>query len=277
MRGLPPAAQSVLQTAGMQRLEGKIALVTGAARGTGAVVARRFVEEGASVVVADVLDDRGRAVAAELGDAARFALLDVTDEDGWSRVVAGVLDAESRLDVLVNNAAVLHLATIDATTTEAFERLLRVNVLGAFLGIRTCLPALRASGAGSIVNVGSIDSVQGAALTGAYTASKFALRGLTKVVALENKKRGVRANIVCPMVGNPEMHPPIVGTDGRPTPVGSGKPPDLGAVAEAVCYFASDEARFTSGTELVIDGGHSAGLALDLPDAWFDPALRDRA
>jgi 3alpha(or 20beta)-hydroxysteroid dehydrogenase len=260
----------------MQRLDGKIALVTGAARGTGAVVAQRFVEEGARVVLVDVLEDRGRAVAEELGDAARFCPLDVTDEDGWGGVAAGLIATEGALDVLVNNAAVLHLATVDATTTDAFERLLRVNVVGPFLGIRTCLPLLRASGAGSIVNVGSIDSVQGAALTGAYTASKFALRGLTKVVALENKKRGVRANIVCPMLGNPEMHPPIVGTDGGPMRVGSGKPPDLAAVAEAVCYFASDESRFTSGTELVIDGGHSAGLALDLPDAWFDPALRDR-
>jgi 3alpha(or 20beta)-hydroxysteroid dehydrogenase len=260
----------------MHRLEGKVALVTGGARGTGAVVARRFVEEGARVVIVDVLEEPGRAVAGELGDAARFTRLDVTDEEGWRRVAADVLDVEGALHVLVNNAAVLHLATVDATTADAFERLLRVNVIGPFLGIRTCLPALRASGSGSIVNVGSIDSVQGAALTGAYTASKFALRGLTKVVALENKKRGVRANIVCPMVGNPEMHPPIVGTDGGPMPVGSGKPPDLAAVAEAVCYLASDEARFTSGTELVIDGGHSAGLALDLPDAWFDPALLDQ-
>jgi 3alpha(or 20beta)-hydroxysteroid dehydrogenase len=261
----------------MHRLDDKIALVTGAARGTGAVVARRFVEEGARVVLVDVLEDLGRTVASDLGDAARFVPLDVTDEVGWRRVLDEVLAVEGALHVLVNNAAVLHLATIDATATDAFERLLRVNVVGPFLGIRTCLPALRASGAGSIVNVGSIDSVQGAALTGAYTASKFALRGLTKVVALENKKRGVRANIVCPMVGNPEMHPPIVGTDGRPMRVGSGKPPDLGVVAEAVCHLASDESRFTSGTELVVDGGHSAGLALDLPDAWFDPALRDRA
>jgi 3alpha(or 20beta)-hydroxysteroid dehydrogenase len=259
----------------MHRLDGKIALVTGAARGTGAVVARRFVEEGARVVLVDVLEERGRAVAEELGDAARFRALDVTDEDGWAGIVADVIATEGALHVLVNNAAVLHLATVDATTTEAFERLLRVNVLGPFLAIRTCLPALRESGAGSIVNVGSIDSVQGAALTGAYTASKFALRGLTKVVALENKKKSVRANIVCPMLGNPEMHPPIVGTDGGPMQVGSGKPPDLAAVAEAVCYLASDESRFTSGTELVIDGGHSAGLALDLPDAWFDPTLRE--
>jgi 3alpha(or 20beta)-hydroxysteroid dehydrogenase len=261
----------------MHRLDGKIALVTGAARGTGAATARRFVEEGARVVLADVLDERGAATAAELGDAARFVHLDVTDENAWEEVVDAIGATEGALDVLVNNAAVLHLATIDATATDAFERVMRVNVLGPFLGMRTCLPMLRASGAGAIVNIGSIDSVQGAALTGAYTASKFALRGLTKVVALENKKRGVRANIVCPMLGNPEMHPEIVGTDTGPVRRGGGKAPDLDVIAEAVCYLAADESRFTTGTELVLDGGHSAGMALDLPDAWFDPALRRAA
>jgi 3alpha(or 20beta)-hydroxysteroid dehydrogenase len=271
---------TVLQTAEMHRLDGKIALVTGAARGTGAAIARKFVDEGARVVVVDVLEERGRAVVEDLGDAARFELLDVTDEHAWEEVVAGVDASAGALDILVNNAAVLHLATIDATATDAFERVMRVNVLGPFLGIRACLPLLRASGAGSIVNVGSIDSVQGAALTGAYTASKFALRGLTKVVALENRKRGVRANIVCPMLGNPEMHPEVVGTNSGPIAVGKGAPPDLSVIAEAVCYFASDESRFATGTELVLDGGHSAGLALDLPDSWFDPNLRstpDRA
>lgn len=258
----------------MHRLDGKTALVTGAARGTGAVIARRFVEEGARVVIADLLDDRGAAVAADLGAAARFVHLDVTDEAAWQRVVDDVGAEEGQLHVLVNNAAVLHLATVDATATDAFERVMRVNVLGPFLGIRTCLPGLRESGRGAIVNIGSIDSVQGAALTAAYTASKFALRGLTKVVALENKKRGVRANIVCPMLGNPEMHPEIVGTDSGPMQVGKGTPPDLDVIAQAACHLASDESRFTTGIELVVDGGHSAGLALDLPDAWFDPALR---
>jgi 3alpha(or 20beta)-hydroxysteroid dehydrogenase len=261
----------------MHRLDGKIALVTGAARGTGAATARRFVDEGARVVLADVLDDRGEATAAALGDAARFVPLDVTDENAWEGVVDAIGATEGGLHVLVNNAAVLHLATIDATATDAFERVMRVNVLGPFLGMRTCLPMLRESGAGAIVNIGSIDSVQGASLTGAYTASKFALRGLTKVVALENKKRGVRANIVCPMLGNPEMHPEIVGTDTGPVRRGAGKTPDLDVIAEAVCYLAADESRYTTGTELVLDGGHSAGMALDLPDAWFDPALRRAA
>jgi 3alpha(or 20beta)-hydroxysteroid dehydrogenase len=254
----------------MDRLTGKVALVTGAARGSGAAIARLFVAEGAQVVLADVLDERGRAAADDLGPAARYVHLDVTDERSWDAVVAGV----DRLDVLVNNAAVLHLATIDATSLDAFERIVRVNLVGAFLGTRACLPALRASGRGSVVNIGSIDAVQGTALTSAYTASKFALRGLTKVTALENRTRGVRANIVCPALGNPEMIPAIVGS-GQDAPSRRADPRDLSPVAEAACYFASDASRFCSGTELVLDQGHSAGMWLDMPDAWFDPAARE--
>jgi 3alpha(or 20beta)-hydroxysteroid dehydrogenase len=254
----------------MDRLAGKVALVTGAARGSGAAIAERFVAEGARVVLADVLDDRGRAVAHDLGDAAQYLHLDVTDEAAWDATLADLGDVH----VLVNNAAVLHLATIDATSVSAFERVMRVNVLGAFLGTRACLPALRATGNGSIVNIGSIDSVQGTTLTSAYTASKFALRGLTKVTALENRNRGVRANIVCPALGSPEMIPPIVGAGSQP-PRPRAEPPDLTPVADAACYFASDESRFCSGTELVLDRGHSAGMWLDIPDTWFDPGARE--
>lgn len=253
----------------MGRLEGKVALVTGAARGTGAEIARCFVAEGARTILADVLDEPGGAVAAELGDGARYRHLDVTSEADWAAAVAE-LDA---LDVLVNNAAVLHLATIDATTTEAFQRVLRVNALGPFLGTRACLPLLRASGRGSIVNVGSIDSVAAVPFTAAYTSSKFALRGLTKVTALENRRFGVRANIVCPEAGNPEMHPPVVGWEslgggaGRsPTP---GRGPD--AVAPAAVFFASDESQLCSGTELVLDGGRMAGEYFELPDDLYAP------
>src|SRR5262249_46516889 len=148
---------------------------------------------------------------------------------------------EGVLHVLVNNAAVLHLATIDATSLDAFDRLMRVNVGGTFLGTRTCLPLLRRTpGGASIVNIGSIDSVIGTSLTGAYSASKFAVRGFTKVTALENKRFGVRANCICPEAGNPEMHPAVVGWD---IPMGAGRAADPSrgpaAVAPAAVYFAS--------------------------------------
>lgn len=254
----------------MGRLDGKVALVTGAARGTGAEVARLFVEEGArSVVIADVRDDLGAAHAAALGPTARYVHLDVTSEVEWAGVVADIATTEGTLDVLVNNAAVLLLATIDRTEAAEFERIMRVNAYGAFLGTKACLPMLRATGNGSIVNLGSIDSVFGTALTAAYTASKFALRGLTKVTAIENGKFGVRCNIVCPEAGNPEMHTPIVGAEDWPAmPPDPERGPDR--VAPAAVFFASDESRLCNGTELVMDRGHHAGQALELPNFLFE-------
>lgn len=255
----------------MGRLDGKVALITGAARGTGAEIAKLFASEGAEVLLTDVMDERGEATANEVG--ATYKHLDVTSESDWRSAVEQL----EKLDVLVNNAAVLHLTSIDNTTDEIFDQVMRVNCFGPFLGTRTCLPLMRASGGGSIVNIGSIDSVAGVPATVAYTSSKFALRGLTKVTALENGKYGIRCNIVCPAAGGPEMYgslvgPPIQIPEGAfeerasstpRIPLGRSRGPV--DVAGAAVFFASDDSRFCTGTELVIDGGWRAGEYIDVP------------
>lgn len=260
----------------MGSLEEKVALVTGAARGTGRAVAELFVAEGARVLIGDVRDEQGAEVASALGPAVRYRHLDVTSPEDWDGVVGAL---EGRLDVLVNNAGVLHLSTIDETPPDAFRQVMDVNCIGAFLGTRACLPLLRRSQGGTIVNVGSIDGVQGLPGTVAYTASKFALRGLTKVTALENAKHRVRANCVCPAAGNPEMHHDLVsghldtgagGVDAQESwmrrPLGRhGTPED---VAMAVLFFASEQSRFCTGADLMVDGGGTAGVYQDLPGVF---------
>jgi 3alpha(or 20beta)-hydroxysteroid dehydrogenase len=260
-----------------QRLEGKVALVTGAARGTGEAIAELYVAHGAKVVLTDVLDAAGKATAQRLGPNARYLTLDVTSEDDWQRAVEDLARVEQRLDVLVNNAAVLVLETIDNTTAEQFDRVMRVNCHGAFLGTKTCLPLLRDSGSGSIINIGSIDSLSAVPTASAYTASKFAMNGLTKVTALENGKWGVRANLLCPAAGSGEMvadamglpdgaaqhahggdsYDPAMGPLGRP-----GRPVD---VAPFALFLASDESAYCTGADFLIDGGRRAGEYVDVP------------
>jgi 3alpha(or 20beta)-hydroxysteroid dehydrogenase len=262
------------------RLKDKVALVTGAARGTGASIARHFVAEGARVVMVDVRDALGEQTAKELGDRARYCRLDVSAESDWRSVLDGVRDREGGLDVLVNNAAILLLETIDETTQEDFERVLRVNLVGPFLGTRAALPLLRKAarqkGTASIVNVGSIDSLAGTPTTSAYSASKFALAGFTRVTALENGKFGVRANCLCPRAGSAEIQLEIFGKgvrdvsnepsrtyDPESGPLGRrGLPAD---VAPAAVFLASDESAFMTGTDLLIDGGMRAGDYVDVP------------
>ena len=190
----------------MASLEGKTAIVTGAARGVGATIARRLAEEGARVYLGDVLDEAGEATAKAIGPAAAYLSHDVTDEVAWERIVERVLADAGRIDVLVNNAAILHLGSVENTSPEALRRVLEVNAVGPYMGMRAVLPAMKRQAAGSIVNIASIDGLVGMNGVSAYAASKWGMRGFTKAAALELGRAGIRVNCVCPAGGNPEMY-----------------------------------------------------------------------
>ena len=254
----------------MQALDGQIAIVTGAARGVGAVIARRMLQAGAKVVLGDILDEEGQAVARELGDGASYLGLDVTQEEAWGRAVEATLQNHGRIDILVNNAARLHLGTIEHTSPEQARQLIDVNLIGPFLGIRAVISAMKAQRQGSIVNVGSVDGLIGMNGISAYAASKWGLRGLAKSAALELGRDGIRVNTVCPAGGNPQMYAPwmdqLVGmldqtraySENRAIP---GESP-LGAIADAVLFLASDASRNCTGVDLPVDGGVHAGRFL---------------
>lgn len=248
-------------------LEGKVAIVTGAARGTGAAIAERFCQEGAHATLGDVRDDEGRETAERLGALASYSHLDVTSSSQWSQLVERTLAEHGRIDVLVNNAGVLHQGPIENTSEADFRKLLEVNTLGPFLGIQAVVPAMRKRSAGSIVNIGSIDSL--AAMNGltAYCASKFGLRGLAKAAALEIGRDGIRVNTVCPAGGNPEMFEPwmnkvmgfleetIAYNENRGIP---GSVP-VESIVDAVVFLASDASLHCTGIDLPVDGGATAG------------------
>jgi 3alpha(or 20beta)-hydroxysteroid dehydrogenase len=249
----------------MGRLAGKVALITGAAGGQGAAAARRFVAEGARVVLADVNDEAGKALADEL--AAHYRHLDVSEEDGWAAAVAEAAEVYGPVTVLVNNAGVLHFSLLQDTSLADYERVIRVNQIGTFLGMRAVVPGMVTAGGGSIINVSSVEGLAAAPLLTAYTASKFAIRGMTKVAALELASKGVRVNSV---------HPGVVETGLLPAALG-GQPVDLGFVAkkvpmrrvgqpaeiaELVLFLASDDSSYCTGAEFVADGGVTAAHSL---------------
>lgn len=255
----------------MTRLAGKVAIVTGAARGTGEVVARRFAREGAKVVVADVLDELGGAVVRDLGEDALYQHLDVSDEGDWGRGIAETLRRFGRIDILVNNAAVLHMASIAETTAEDFLRVVRVNQFGTFLGIRSVCGAMKAAGGGSIVNVSSVDGLRGQNGVVAYASTKWAVRGITRVAALELGRFGIRVNAVCPEAGSPHMVAPYMppGVDAekvlphmQPALAYQRKRPLaelLDDVANVILFLASDESRSCTGSDFPCEGGNTAG------------------
>ncbi len=256
----------------MGRLEGKVAIVTGAARGTGEATARFFLREEARVVLADVRDELGEGVAKELGDDACYVHLDVTSEGDWRSAVERTVDRFGALHVLVNNAAILHIASIADTTLADFDRVVRVNQIGTFLGIRAVTEAMKSAGGGSIVNISSIDGTRGQNGLVAYVSSKWAVRGITRVAALELGRFGIRVNDVCPEAGSVEMIAPYVPPGVDIEAVAALQQPALAPqsrrsvqdrvddIARLVVYLACDESASCTGADFVIDGGNTAGL-----------------
>lgn len=243
----------------MGRLEGKVAIISGGARGQGAAEARLFVAEGAKVLIGDVLDDAGKAVADELGDACAYCHLDVRSEDDWNEVVRQAEAQFGPVSVLVNNAGILAFGALADMDLAEFQRIFEVNVNGVFLGMKTVIPAMERAGGGSIVNISSTSGLVGLPYVGAYGATKWAVRGMTKSAAMEMGDKGIRINSVHP--GGIET-PMIEGTDGDAKYYTRLPVPRLGQadeVARAVLFLASDEASYIAGSELAIDGGATAG------------------
>ena len=245
----------------MGRLDGKVALITGGARGQGAEEGRLFASEGATVVLADVLDEEGERTAAEIAGA-DYRHLDVRSEPEWDRVVADVVSRHGHLDVLVNNAAIDLIKRLDATTMEEWDRVIAINQTGVFLGMRTAAKAMMAAGTGgSIVNISSVAGLQGVTGHGAYTGTKFAVRGLTKVASKEWGRHGIRVNSVHPgLIETPMTADLRAFTDPntrakaeRNIPLGRmGQPVDI---AQMVLFLASDESSYCTGQEFTVDGG----------------------
>jgi 3alpha(or 20beta)-hydroxysteroid dehydrogenase len=241
----------------MARVAGKVALITGGSRGIGEACARTLAAEGASVVVADILDEPGQALADELGEAARYFHLDVSSAHDWEAAVAFTVAEFGSLNVLVNNAGIANGSALQSFDPDQWQRVIDVNLTGTFLGMQKSADAMIAAGGGSMINMSSIEGLRGTPWAHGYVAAKWAVRGLTKSVALELAGQGVRVNSV---------HPGLIKTpltehfpdDLIPIPLGRpGKPQE---VANFVLFLASDESSFATGAEFVVDGGTVQGI-----------------
>ena len=250
----------------MGRLDGKVVLISGGARGQGALEVKLFTDEGASVVFGDLLDEEGRAVErriTEAGGAVVYVHLDVTSDDDWTAAVELAESRYGKLDVLVNNAGIANAEKIEETTEELWDRIMEVNTKGVFLGTRKALPAMRRAGGGSIINVSSIAGILGRALTGsAYSASKGAVRTFTKTTAIQHATEHIRCNSIhpgpvdTPMLSGISDNPEILAARTNEVPLGRlGQSQD---VAYGALYLASDESAWITGIELIIDGGITA-------------------
>jgi len=247
-----------------QRLPGKVALITGGARGQGAAEARRFVTEGARVAITDILDAEGETLANELGDAAFYRRLDVTSEADWNGAVQETVERFGRLDILINNAGIGSVGTLEGLALETHYKIVDINLHGVYLGMRAVKPAMVESGGGAIVNISSIDGIAGVLGMTSYSGSKFAVTGMTRSAAIELGPLGIRVNSIHPGVINSPM------VEDAPTEIVArlerlmqqqpirrmGEPDEI---ANLALFLASDEASYITGTGVVIDGGHLAG------------------
>ena len=247
------------------RVAGKVALVSGAARGIGAATAKLLAQEGAAVVLGDVLETEGRQTTAGIvagGGQATFMPLDVTSAANWQQVVAAAVAAYGQLDVLVNNAGISGRTAVGETDVETWERVMEINGKGVFLGTKRAIPEMRKAGGGSIINISSIYGIVGSETSAAYHASKGAVRIFTKAAAIQYAAEGIRVNSVhpgfvdSPMTAASHALPEVHNLRISRTPLGRmGTPEDIAA---GILYLAADESSFVTGSELVIDGGMTA-------------------
>lgn len=248
------------------RLAGKVALISGGARGMGAVEARLFSQEGANVVIGDILETDGRQVEADIaakGGEALFVRLDVTRETDWQQAVAATVSRFGRLNILVNNAGVSGGSAVEYTTEEEWDRVMDINAKGVFLGTKTAIPAMRQAGGGSIINISSQLGLVGVDNSSPqYQASKGAVRLLTKATAIQYAREGIRVNSVHPgpvvtaMTEVRRADPAQYQLTVSRIPLGRYAQPE--DIAYGVLYLASDESAYVTGSELVIDGGWTA-------------------
>jgi len=243
------------------RLDGKVALISGGARGQGEAEGRLFAREGASVVLADVLDREGESAARSIGSSAVYVHLDVTQPADWQRAVDAALRSFGKLTTLVNNAGILRMEGIEETTLETWNQVIAVNQTGTFLGMKHAIPELRKAGGGSIINISSIAGLIGVGAAAAYQATKGAVRLLTKTAAVQYAKERIRVNSIHPGVITTKMVTDGIDPEGRrmfelATPLG--REGTAQEIAYGALFLASDESSYMTGAELVLDGGYTA-------------------